>query len=93
MQYKTLTFEEKVAAIREVEKGVKKKAQIAKDFQIPPNTLSTYLKKNKERILNSIKKIGKTEKGQEDRKIVKLTGVCQNVSSKHGTSRRGITFL
>ena len=45
VQYKTLTFEEKVAAIREVEKGVKKKAQIAKDFQIPSNILSTYLKK------------------------------------------------
>ena len=48
VQYKTLTFEEKVAAIRDVEKGVKKKTQIAKDFQIPPNTLSTYLK-NKEK--------------------------------------------
>ena len=44
VQYKTITFEEKAAAIGEVESGVKKKAQIAKDFQIPPNTLSTYLK-------------------------------------------------
>ena len=53
MQYKPLTFEEKVATIPEVEKGVKKKAQIAKDFQILPNQLSTYLK-NKEKILNSM---------------------------------------
>ena len=52
VQYKTLTFEEKVASNREVQNGVKKKAQIAKDFQIPPNTLSTYLK-NKEKMLNS----------------------------------------
>ena len=62
MQYKTLNFEEKVAAIREVEKGVKKKAQIAKDFQIPPNTLSTYLK-NKQKILNSM-----TNENWKDRK-------------------------
>ena len=41
VQYETLTFEEKMAAIREVENGVKKKSQIANDFQIPPNTLST----------------------------------------------------
>ena len=54
VQYKTQTFEEKVAAIREVEEGVQKKAQIAKCLQIPPNTLSTYLKK-KENILNSMK--------------------------------------
>ena len=39
VQYKTLNFEEKVAAIREVEKDVMKKAQTAKD------TMSTYLKK------------------------------------------------
>ena len=50
VQYKTLTFEEKVAAIREVEKGVKKKAQIATDFKIPPNTLSTYLKNKGKKI-------------------------------------------
>ena len=44
VQYKTLTFEEKFATIHEVEKGVKKKAQIAKDSQILPNILSPYLK-------------------------------------------------
>lgn len=49
--YKTLTMAEKIAAIKEVEKGTKKKSEIAKDFGIPPNTLSTYLK-NKEKILN-----------------------------------------
>lgn len=62
VQYKSLTFAEKVAAIREVEKGVKKKSQIAKDFGIPPNTLSTYLK-NKDKILNSaINENGKDRK-------------------------------
>ena len=65
VQYKTVTFEEKVAAIREVEKGVQKKAQIAKDLQIPPKTLSTYLEK-KENILNSI-----TNENLEDQKRVR----------------------
>lgn len=60
--YKTLTFAEKVAAIQEVEKGLKKKSEIAKDFGIPPNTLSTYLK-NKEKILNSV-----TKPSDKDRK-------------------------
>ena len=62
MRYKPITFEGKVAAIREVEKGVKKKAEIAEDFQVPPNTLSTYLK-NKENILNS-----RTNENWKDRK-------------------------
>lgn len=50
--YKTLTLAEKIAAIKEVEKGAKKKYEIAKSFGIPPNTLSTYLK-NKDKILGS----------------------------------------
>ncbi|UYV80666.1 hypothetical protein LAZ67_19001323 [Cordylochernes scorpioides] len=50
--YKTLTLAEKIAAIKEVEMGMKKKSDIAKDFGIPRNTLSTYLK-NKEKILRS----------------------------------------
>ena len=70
VQYKTLTFEEKVATIPEVEKGVKKKAQIAKDFQIPPNTLSTYLK-NKEKNFEQYdkRKLERPKKG-------KRTGKC-----------------
>ena len=36
-----------------MENGQKKKSEIAKEFGIPPNTLSTYLK-NKEKILNSV---------------------------------------
>lgn len=36
--YKTLTLVEKVTAILEVEKGIKK-SQIVKDFGIPLNTL------------------------------------------------------
>lgn len=52
VQYKTLTFCEKVAVIREVEKGLKKKCDIAKEYGIAPTTVSTFLK-NKEKILNS----------------------------------------
>ena len=68
VQYKTITFEEKVAAIREVEKGVKKKVQIAKDLQIPPNTLHTCLKKNKEKFLNSM-----TDENWKDRRRARGT--------------------
>jgi len=50
---KTLTYEEKAAVIREVENGFKTKSLIAKEFGIPPNTLSTCLK-NKETILNKL---------------------------------------
>lgn len=53
VNYKTLTLAEKAAAIREVEKGFKKKCDIARDFGIPQNMLSTYLK-NKDKILNSV---------------------------------------
>ena len=62
VQYKTLNFEEKVAAIREVEKGVKKAAQIAKDFQIPP-THNVYISKKQGKILNSM-----TNENWKDRK-------------------------
>lgn len=54
---KTLSVKEKVAIIREVEKGVKKKSQIAKDFGIPPSTLSTFLK-NKDAILKNSEACG-----------------------------------
>ncbi|XP_033231637.1 uncharacterized protein K02A2.6-like [Belonocnema kinseyi] len=47
---KTLTLAEKVALIREVQKGAKKKSEIAADFGIRRNTLSTYLK-NKDKII------------------------------------------
>ena len=46
-----------------MEKDVKKKAKIAKGFQIPPNILYRYLKKNKEKILN-----GMTNENWKDRK-------------------------
>ncbi|XP_046400914.1 tigger transposable element-derived protein 4-like [Ischnura elegans] len=52
---------EKVSVIKEVEKGVKKKSEIAKDFGIPPNTLSTYLK-NKYKILSSAEEFDKDRK-------------------------------
>ena len=48
--YKNLSFDEKIAVIREVEKGLKKKCIIAKEYGIAPNTLSTFLK-NKDKIL------------------------------------------
>jgi transposase-like protein len=50
---KTLTYEEKAAVIWEVVNGFKTKSLVAKEFGIPPNTLSTYLK-NKETILNKL---------------------------------------
>lgn len=51
-EYKTLTLVQKIEVIKEVEKGLKKKNVIAKEFGIPPNTLSTYLK-IKDAIFNS----------------------------------------
>lgn len=54
---KTLTYEEKAAAIREVEKGLKTKSSIAKEFGIPLNTLSTYLK-NRDTILSKLATCG-----------------------------------
>lgn len=59
--YKTLTLAEKIAVINEVEKGLKKKSQIAKDFGIPATTLSTFLK-NKEKILSSANDSAKDRK-------------------------------
>ena len=44
-----VTIEKKYQALLEVEKGVKKKAQIAADIGIPHNTLSTWIK-NSEKI-------------------------------------------
>ncbi|MFP3018755.1 MAG: hypothetical protein ACEY3E_07845 [Candidatus Tisiphia sp.] len=41
---KTLTFEEKRRLIKAVDEDVKKKSDIAKEFSIPPNTLSTIFK-------------------------------------------------
>lgn len=61
LTYKSLTLAEKVAVIREVEKGVKKKAEIARDFGIPPNTLSTFFK-NKDNILRSQSESGQGRK-------------------------------
>jgi transposase-like protein len=57
---KSLTFAEKFAIIREVEKGLNKKGDIAKKFGIPPSTLSTF-KKNKDKILSE-------NSSQKDRK-------------------------
>lgn len=59
--YKTLTLAEKVAVINEVEKGLKKKSQIAKEFKIPATTLSTFLK-NKDKILSSANDSAKDRK-------------------------------
>ena len=42
---KTNTLKTKYKAILDVKKGLKTKTQIAKDFDVPLNTLSTWLKK------------------------------------------------
>ncbi|XP_057658528.1 tigger transposable element-derived protein 4-like [Diorhabda carinulata] len=59
--YKTLTLAEKVAISREAEKGVKKKSKIAEEFQIPRNTLSTFLK-NKEKIISDFSQSSQSRK-------------------------------
>lgn len=59
--HKTLTLDEKVAVIKEVDKGVKKKSEIAKDFGIPPNTLSTFLK-NRDKLLSRAEDFDKGRK-------------------------------
>ncbi|XP_054281926.1 tigger transposable element-derived protein 6-like [Macrosteles quadrilineatus] len=41
---KTLTHDEKRRVIKAVDEGLKKKSEIAKEFGIPPNTLSTIMK-------------------------------------------------
>lgn len=50
---RVLTCEEKAAAIRKVENGLKTKSLIAKEFDIPLNTLSTYFK-NEDNILSKL---------------------------------------
>lgn len=52
---KCLTLEQKVQLIREVEKGGRQKSEIARQFGIPPSTLSTVLK-NKDAILDGFEK-------------------------------------
>lgn len=44
----TLLLSDKVRLISEIDKGVKKKKDIAADFGIPPSTLSTIIKNRKE---------------------------------------------
>ena len=53
MHYKSLSLNEKAATIAEVKKGVKSKSLIAKEYEIPASTLSTFLKNEKE-ILDSV---------------------------------------
>ena len=48
LKRKTTTLGTKYQAILEVEKGEKTKAAIAADYGVPPNTLSTWLKKKEE---------------------------------------------
>nr|CAD7593036.1 unnamed protein product [Timema genevievae] len=60
---KSLTLAEKVAMIKEVEKGLKKKSEIAKAFGITPNTLLTFLK-NKQKMLSN-----ENESGQDRKRL------------------------
>ncbi|GBN25011.1 hypothetical protein AVEN_108144-1, partial [Araneus ventricosus] len=48
---KCLSIDEKNLILHEVDKGVKKK-DIALKFDIPPNGLSTIIKKNRDKIQN-----------------------------------------
>jgi len=50
---KCLNVGDKLKIIKEVEKGVKRKKDIAADFNIPANTLSSILK-NKDKIVKNI---------------------------------------
>ncbi|KAH7976637.1 hypothetical protein HPB52_017084 [Rhipicephalus sanguineus] len=52
---KCLTLEQKVQLIREVEKEGRQKSEIARQFGIPPSTLSTVLK-NKNAVLDGFEK-------------------------------------
>ena len=61
-----LTLSDKIKLISEVDKGLKKKKDIAADFGIPQSTLSTIIK-NREEIMKN------TENGvQNDRKRFKV---------------------
>ena len=60
-KYQSQTFETKYQAILEVEKGQKSKSAIAKDFNIPASTLSTWLK-NANSIKESYLKFGPKRK-------------------------------
>lgn len=51
-KYKTLTISDKRKIIQEIDKGEKKKFEIAKEYGIPPSTLSTFLK-NRDKIMES----------------------------------------
>lgn len=50
--YKSLTLDEKVKVIQDVERGTKRKCDIAKEYGILPNTLSSFLK-NKNTIMEN----------------------------------------
>lgn len=52
---KVHTIETKFQAVTEVEKGIESKASIAKKYEIPSNTLETWLK-NADKIKDSYKK-------------------------------------
>ena len=49
-KYKTLSLNDKIKVIKQIELGIKKKKDITYEFKIPANTLSNILKK-KETIL------------------------------------------
>ena len=44
-KYNTLSIQEKMSVLLEVRKEVKSKSVIAKEFNIPASTLSTFMKK------------------------------------------------
>ena len=60
--YKSLTLDEKVKVIQDVERGAKRKCDIAKEYGILPNTLSSFLKNKNTLMENWNKKNGKSRK-------------------------------
>uniref|UniRef100_A0A023GKX0 Putative tigger transposase n=1 Tax=Amblyomma triste TaxID=251400 RepID=A0A023GKX0_AMBTT len=71
---KCLTLEQKVLLIKEVEKGRRQKTDIAKEFGIPPSTLSTVLK-NKDAVLDGFEKsFSSKRKRNRDSKYPEVEG-------------------
>lgn len=77
---KTLSYEDKVKLIEAVNAGDKKKSEIAKQFGIPANTLSTIIK-NKEKYESqpsSLKRIKGPENKEIDNCVVQWLKQCRD---------------
>lgn len=63
-KYTAVPISKKIEAIREVELGEKSKTQIAKEYNVPPSTLSTWLK-NKDVLLKTSTAVGEKRKREK----------------------------